>query len=346
MDKAPTRVLLITNDAQDREHIHRLVGNYYRLIDAASGSEGLELFNTEPIDCVLLDYALPDIDGLDCLKRLLDSHRHVAVVVVADGGDERTAVETIKQGAQDYLVKASIGREELRRVIEDAVEQVNQRRNAEDKQQELENFVWTAAHDLKAPLNNIYYVIETTKLIELATLAKSTLDCFESVVGQVNRLSELIDNLLDYARTGHEEKPLEVVALDGVMEQVLTHLAASVREQEARFHIEPMPEVQGDRLSLVQLFQNLIGNALKFRGDDPPVVSISAVPTDDTWTISVRDNGIGIDPAFHREVFAPLRRLNRPGRYEGHGLGLAICRKIIDPARGGERSHPLSRPLS
>jgi chemotaxis family two-component system sensor kinase Cph1 len=95
-----------------------------------------------------------------------------------------------------------------------------------------------------------------------------------------------------------------------------------------------MPTVQGDKVSLVQLFQNLIGNAMKFRGEDAPVVSISAAPTDHTWRISVHDNGIGIDPAFHREIFAPLRRLHRPGRSEGHGLGLAICRKIIDRHRG------------
>ena len=177
-------------------------------------------------------------------------------------------------------------------------------------------------------------MIESTKLTELQHLDDSTLDCFERVSGQANRLSELVDNLLDYSRTGQEERPLESVDLEGVMEQVLTHLASTIRQHCARFQLDPMPTVQGDKVSLVQLFQNLIGNAMKFRGEDAPVVSISAAPTDHTWRISVHDNGIGIDPAFHKEIFAPLRRLHRPGRYEGHGLGLAICRKTIDRHRG------------
>lgn len=334
MDKAPTRVLLVTNDVENRAQIHRLADDNYRLIDATSGLEGFEFFDTEPVDCILLDCDLHDIDGLDCLARFMHGPRDIAIIVISGRGDERIAVKAMKQGALDYLVKGNISREELYGAIDDAIAGVTTRRDQKQQQQELEQFVSTAAHDLKAPLHNIYYMIETTKLTELEKLDDSTLDCLDRVSRQTNRLAELVDNLLDYSRTGQEQRPLEAVDLTAVMEQALTHLAATVREQGARFQIDPLPVVQGDRVSLVQLFQNLIGNALKFHGEDPPVVQVSAVPTDETWSISVRDNGIGIDPAFHKEIFAPLRRLNKPGRYEGHGLGLAICRKIIDRHRG------------
>jgi len=148
------------------------------------------------------------------------------------------------------------------------------------------------------------------------------------------QMQRLIEDLLAYARIGRSAVPLRPVPLSSVLATVIDHLSTVIEESKARIDVSPMPEVLGDNTALVQLFQNLIGNALKFRGEKPPIVSVQAWPEDNFWHVTVVDNGIGIAPEHHQTIFAPFRRLHAPHEYEGSGIGLATCSKIVAQHHG------------
>jgi light-regulated signal transduction histidine kinase (bacteriophytochrome) len=142
-------------------------------------------------------------------------------------------------------------------------------------------------------------------------------------------MSQLIDALLDYAWTGRENVPLQTVDLNHIAAEVAVDLRSVVEGNGARLHIGVLPEVSGDPVALRQLLQNLIANALKFRGETAPFVSVECGEKPDAWVVSVRDNGIGIAAQNLKNIFQPFQRLHSRIEYEGSGLGLATCQRIV-----------------
>jgi light-regulated signal transduction histidine kinase (bacteriophytochrome) len=139
----------------------------------------------------------------------------------------------------------------------------------------------------------------------------------------------LIQDLLAFSRVGRKEA-CSSVDCDGVMRDVLQVLAPAIEESRGTVNYSHLPEVWADSTQMVQLFQNLIGNALKFRTKEPPVISIQAERKDREWLFSVRDNGIGIAPEDAESIFAVFQRLHARSEYPGNGIGLAICKKIVE----------------
>jgi len=149
------------------------------------------------------------------------------------------------------------------------------------------------------------------------------------------RMSTLVRDLLEYARMTTEEERPSSIALDEDLEAALTHLDHAIRESGASITHDPLPTLQVDRGQMVRLFQNLIGNAVKYRMPDrPPKIHISAEQTGSEWVISIRDNGIGFDPKHAVAIFAPFKRLHTAEEHPGTGVGLAICQRIVQ-AQGG-----------
>lgn len=146
----------------------------------------------------------------------------------------------------------------------------------------------------------------------------------------VNRMQQLINDLLDYSRVGTRGNPMMPVDCDKVIARVLDSLTTRIDENDATVTIGPMPTIVADAMQLEQLFQNLIGNALKYRGEAAPAVSVTAAEERDGWHFQVKDNGIGIDPAYAERIFIIFQRLHGKEEYEGTGIGLAICKKIVD----------------
>jgi light-regulated signal transduction histidine kinase (bacteriophytochrome) len=144
------------------------------------------------------------------------------------------------------------------------------------------------------------------------------------------RMKRLINDLLAYSRVATRGKPLEPTDCEQVLGLVLTDLAASIQESGARIEHDPLPTVVGDAVQLGQLFQNLLANALKYRGPEPPRIRMSAERREEEWLFSVCDNGIGIDPQYARRVFVLFERLHADREYPGTGIGLAICKRIVE----------------
>jgi len=207
---------------------------------------------------------------------------------------------------------------------------------------ELEQFAHVASHDLQAPLA---VITDYVRLLQRAYKGKldGRADTFiAGAVEGVGRMQELIRDTLAYSRVETRGRPFERVACSDAVDQALTNLRVTIKESGGVVAYDPLPSVMADGPQLVQLFQNLIDNALKFRRDEPPEVRIGAEQKDGDWLFFVRDNGIGIPPEAAERIFAMFGRVHGKSEYPGTGIGLAICRKIVD--RHGGRIWVESEP--
>jgi len=200
----------------------------------------------------------------------------------------------------------------------------------ERSNKELEQFAYVASHDLQEPLRMIS---SFTQL--LARRYKDKLDAeanefIDYAVDGANRMQRLINDLLIYSRIGTRGKPFVVTDLNDIIGQVLVNLNPAIEENHVIITNDELPTVSVDDTQMIQLFQNLIGNAVKFCAAETPCVHISVKENNREWIIGVKDNGIGIDPQYKERIFKVFQRLHSKEEYPGTGIGLAICRKIVE----------------
>jgi PAS domain S-box-containing protein len=195
---------------------------------------------------------------------------------------------------------------------------------------DLEQFAYVASHDLQEPLRMVASYVQLLERRYKDKLDDDARDFIGFAVEGATRMRQLVDDLLLYSRVGTRGKELSPVDLEGVLRAVQKNLERTIVESQAVITSDPLPTLLGDQGQLIQLLQNLVGNAIKFRRDEPPRVHVSAKRDDTHWTISVKDNGIGIEPAYFERIFVIFQRLNQRERYPGTGIGLAIAKKIVE----------------
>ncbi len=199
---------------------------------------------------------------------------------------------------------------------------------------ELEQFVHAAAHDLKEPLRTITSYVQLLQKVSGSNLAPGANDYIQFVVDGTHRLQELIDDLLSYTRLNAGPQPSQMIDLSKVLQETLTGLEATIKDNHAVVTHDELPTLPANHAHMVLLFQNLISNALKFHAKDPPRVHISARREEGRWVFSIADNGIGIDEKYFGKLFVVFQRLNTRDEYPGTGIGLALCRKIVEQQHG------------
>ena len=195
---------------------------------------------------------------------------------------------------------------------------------------ELEQFAYVISHDLQEPLR---MVSSYTQLLAKRYSDKLDNDADEFIAYAVDgtkRMQSLLHDLLEYSRVGTRGKPFSPVNCEHIVEQAIANLKIAIEECDASVSYDVLPTIMGDEGQLVRLFQNLIGNAIKFRREEAPQVHISAKRMNNIVTFSVKDNGIGIDPQHSQSIFEIFRRLHTIEEYPGTGMGLAICKKIVE----------------
>jgi len=212
-------------------------------------------------------------------------------------------------------------------------EELGERRLAavQSANEELQQFAYAASHDLQEPLRSI---ATYAQLLERRyALDQEASEYTHFIVDGVNRMNVLIRDLLTYSRTGHSPKRT-TVGLDSLVQWSMLNLQQAISDSGAEITYEGLPEISVDESQIVQLFQNLLSNALKYRGSNTPKIRITAEEGTSCYTILVADNGQGIEPRFHKQVFGVFKRLH--GReVPGTGIGLALCRKIVE-GHGGQ----------
>jgi signal transduction histidine kinase len=229
-------------------------------------------------------------------------------------------VEAMRQGLVDQLAEV----ERAQRQLEQQAEEL-QRSN-----RDLEQFAYVASHDLQEPLRKVSSFCQMLERRYKGQLDERADQYIAFAVDGAKRMQLLINDLLAFSRVGRVVEGHTEVPLDAVVRDALANLSSVVEETGARIETGPLPVVQGERRLLVQLVQNLVGNAVKFRGAEPPRVRISARQDGEHWEVSVSDDGIGIEPQFAERIFVIFQRLHPKSEYEGTGIGLALCKKIVE----------------
>lgn len=197
--------------------------------------------------------------------------------------------------------------------------------------EELQHFAYVASHDLQEPLRSIAGYVQLLERRYETQLDEKALGYIRKSVAAAERMQQLIEGLLAYTRVNTQAKPHTMVPIEAVLRDIEANLAASLAESGAVLAHDPLPTVWADRLQVTQLMQNLISNALKFRTEEQQVkIHVGAVRVGDRWQISVRDNGIGIEPEYSGRIFKVFQRLHTRQEYPGTGVGLAICKRIIE----------------
>ncbi|MGA9507162.1 MAG: ATP-binding protein [Candidatus Sulfotelmatobacter sp.] len=293
-------------------------------------------------DIVLADFNLPNWTGMAALDVLRRERLDIPMILVSGAVGDMTAVDCIKRGATDYVLKDGLARlpEAVRRALEE--KQLRQsRRQAEEElarkveelarsNADLEQFAYVASHDLQEPLR---MVTAYTQLLAERYHGRLDADA-DKFIGYASegamRMQVLIQDLLAFSRVGRSGSSDANIDCNAVMQEVLQTLSAAIAESGAVISYSELPQLHGDRTQFGQLFQNLIGNAIKFRGQEPPKISVQAENKDEQWWFDVCDNGIGIAPENAEKVFEVFHRLNARTEYPGNGIGLAICKKIIE----------------
>jgi light-regulated signal transduction histidine kinase (bacteriophytochrome) len=195
---------------------------------------------------------------------------------------------------------------------------------------ELELFAYVASHDLQEPLR---MVTSFTQLLEKRyknKLDKDADEFIEFILDGATRMQSMINDLLQYSRVGTRSKPFKLTDFESVFGQSLVNLKIAIDENNAIITHDPLPTLMADSMQMIEVFQNLISNAIKFRSKESPQVHVSALKKRNEWVFSVRDNGIGIAPEFFDKLFIIFQRLHSRSEYPGTGIGLAVCKKIVE----------------
>jgi PAS domain S-box-containing protein len=200
---------------------------------------------------------------------------------------------------------------------------------------ELQQFAYIASHDLQEPLRAISGFTELLDKRYKGQMDDRADKYINFIIDGTKQMNQIIFDLLEYSRVQTKAHEFGLIDMNSSLKQALRNLQASIKEKDAIITTDPLPKLSADGIQITQLFQNLIGNALKFqKPENTPEIHVSAREQGDNWVFSVTDNGIGIDPQYTERIFKIFQRLHAKGEYEGTGIGLAICRRIVERHRG------------
>jgi PAS domain S-box-containing protein len=261
----------------------------------------------------------------------------------ADGSEVPVEIglNPIRSRGQLYVVSAIVDISERKRMesalhqakneLEHRVDELARSTEALERSNlDLRRFAFIASHDLQAPLRSIGMFVQLLQEHFANSSEAEVQDWLGRVLDGTQRMQAMVHDLLEFARVDSRSRPFAPVDLNQVVEDALHALEASVVDAQANIERTSLPTIPGDRSQLVQLFQNLIGNAITYHGDRAPCIRVYAEADQGGWIVNVTDTGIGIPEQFRNEVFDIFRRLHPQEAYPGSGIGLAICRRVVE----------------
>ena len=342
-------VLLVEDNSADAELVLRELrrGGFDVASDLVQTAHGFrQRVRANPPDIVLADYNLGQWRGMEALDILREEGLDIPLILVSGALGDVTAVECIKRGATDYVLKDALARlpASVRRALDERRLR-DERKTAQaalakkmeelaHSNQELEQFAYIASHDLQEPLRMVASYTQLLSERYRGKLDEQADKYMGYAVEGALRMQGLIQDLLAFSRSGRHGLEMKNIECDSVVGGALQNLQAAIAESGAVILHDPLPSITGNAVQLTQVFQNLIGNAIKFRGKDAPMIQIEAKPQGADWLFSVQDNGIGVPPGQEEAVFTIFRRLHTRAEYPGNGIGLSICKKIIEQHGG------------
>jgi len=343
-----------------------------RLVRATSGRDALRWLLTDDFAVILLDVQMPGLDGFETAHHIKQRERtrHIPIIfLTAINREDEHQLRGYDSGAVDFLAKpfapevlrskvaVFVQLHERARLIAAQRQLLAQRLEERDRAQaalarqavelersnaELERFAAVASHDLREPLHVVSGFLDLLGHRHSERLDEEGRLLVGKARDGVTRMDALIGEVLDYSRASTAPLERSDVPLGDVVGAALEELAPAVEATGATVTHDPLPTVRGDRWQLTQLFVNLLDNAIKFRGAEPPEVHVSLSRSEDDWVVTVRDNGIGIAAANLPRLFTLFARLHAREDFAGEGIGLAVCRRVAERHGGtiGAESTP------
>jgi signal transduction histidine kinase len=254
--------------------------------------------------------------------------------LVAAGDFEREVTTSGPREAADLAVDVNRMRERILSELS-AVRMANtalesRAQELERSNSELEQFAYVASHDLQEPLRKVASFCQLLQRRYIGQLDERADQYIEFAVDGAKRMQVLIDDLLAFSRVGRVEREAALISCASALSAARVNLAADIRESGAVIETDELPTVRAEFSLITSLFQNLLSNAIKFRADKPPRIAVSVLRDGEFWQFSVADNGIGIEPEYADRIFVIFQRLHDRASYSGTGIGLAMCRKIVE----------------
>ncbi|MCU7937244.1 MAG: response regulator [Candidatus Thiodiazotropha sp. (ex Dulcina madagascariensis)] len=337
------------NSANLRLLTDLLKGQGYSVRASLSGPQAFRSVAARLPDLILLDVKMPEMDGIEVCERLKAdaSTQDIPVIFISALSDTKEKLRGFAAGGVDYVPKPFAPEEVLARVqthlalrslqlqLEQRVAERTSELEAMSKQlklsnEELQAFAYGVSHDLQEPLRMVSRYLQLLRQRYQGKLDQDADEFIGFAVDGAERMSAMIDGLLAYSRLETQGQSFAETDIGQVLAEVLANLQLRIEEVGAEVSHGTLPTLLADAGQMQRLFQNLIGNALKFRGEHPPRVRVDAVRRDDEWVFSVADNGIGIPPDQIERVFTLFQRLESRGDYPGMGIGLSVCRRIVE----------------
>ncbi len=336
------RALVVEDDSADVELLVRALrdGGFEAECDVALTESDFEAHvRKNNYDVVLADYGLPSWNGMETVEVLRREELDIPVVLVSGSLGEQKAVECIKQGAADYVLKHHLPRlpEAVRRALRDKQLREEHRKSQEElarSNRDLEQFAYVASHDLQEPLRMVATYTQLLSERYRGKLDANADKYIHYAVDGALRMQTLVQDLLAFSRVGRQGTEPKLTDCNEIVASALKNLQAAIEQSGAQIVCGQLPKVMADGSQFVQLFQNLIGNAIKFHGPKAPLIRVTAEKQAREWTFSVADNGIGIAAEHAEMVFVLFKRLHTREEYPGSGIGLAICKKIVEQHGG------------
>jgi signal transduction histidine kinase len=347
------KVLLADDNADMRDYVGRLLAGRYELTMANNGEEAYEkLLEVKP-DLLLTDVMMPVLDGFGLLKKIRGNPatRSTPVIFLSARAGEEAKVEGLEAGADDYLIKPFSAKEliarvdanlkinEARRMVEHILEEEVKKRTKElnklnitlqQSNEDLRQFAHVASHDLKEPVRKVKVYTGRLEDDPGSVFTAKARTYLEKINSAANRMLLMIEGVLHYSTINSTEQKTELVDLNRVIKNIESDLELPIMQKKATIAYSGLPSIEGAPVLLYQLFYNLINNSLKFSQTDIPCrISITASQDNDNVTITLTDNGIGFDREQSERIFETFSRLNAKEKYEGTGLGLSLCKKIV-----------------
>lgn len=338
----PRVSVLIVDDVSDLRLLTRLAlrhTEFHVVAEAADGAAAIEMAGRERPQLVLLDLSMPVMDGLEALPRIKRASPDSTVVVLSGFAAERMSPVAKSLGAAGYLEKG-LAPDKLVESLRSYVPKTNGHRPplatvaATADEERRHEFAYLAAHDLKEPLRTVTGFLNLLKTRLGPDARAETVEMVGHALDATARMERMVEALLDYSRAGSSPPEPRVVGSDVALEAALEALRPKIADAGAVIERGELPAVHADPGQLVQVLQGLIDNAVKFRRDVAPRVRVEATQDGKEWVFEVADNGIGIDPRHKDRLFEVFQRLHPRDRYPGAGVGLAICKKLVEQHGG------------
>ena len=338
--------VLIVEDSEDDTHVmlrELQRGGYQVEYARVETRPSMEAALTQRIwDVVLCDYTLPRFSAEAALRTLQETELDLPFIVISGTIEEEGAVELLKAGAHDFVLKSRLARllPGIQRGLADAANRRKQREAEAERKElivrleaintEIERFTYLAFHDLRAPLITIKGFLGSVRQdLDSGRYEQAQRD-LQRIAGAADKMDTILSELLEFARIGRVRRPTEDVDLRQLAQEAVQSVSPLIQAKDIRVQVSPdLPVVQGDRVRLREVFENLIENAAVFTSEqDRPLIEIGTRWEDSRQIIFVRDNVVVVDPRYHKRIFELFEKLD-PGT-EGVGIGLALAKRIVE----------------